>query len=526
MGLRQIKDVARATALGAALSISSCLVADAPDPAQGAVAAAAGTSTGASGELPALAAGTTPGASGGGATGAGGADGLLPAAAGADGGADPISAAGGTEPAATPERFDVDISLSSAIATVGVVQWSIDTSIDQAYIDFGREPDRFELRAPVDLAEPDYRTLLLGMKPVTTYYVQVVAHGGGRAYASGVYSIETGFLPNGLPILTIDDRNAEALYGGFTINCTGVAASGVSVRGRDTWVFIFDGDGDYVWAYELTETAVSACSRARMSFDGKHMWVGNLSNTAPDGALLRVSMDGLSAAETYSLPGRHHDFTVLPNNNILYYEQENGGGFTDGEEGPDVIKELNPETGVTTQIYHQNTDFAQQIAEFGAHTAQINWVPHLNAVSFAMRHTSTIGLISYPAGQLIAVFGGPISDFDISWDIQHGHSILEDTILIFNNNGSSGGSSVLEYQYDLSTHSASKIFDYSSGNHSLGLGDVQRLPNGNTFVTYSSTGVIHEINSAGELLREITTDAIGYSMHRRTLYGPPPPVGE
>jgi hypothetical protein len=305
-----------------------------------------------------------------------------------------------------------------------------------------------------------------------------------------------------------------------------VTSSGVSSYGRDTWAFIFDQDGDYVWAYELTETVVPSCSRARMSFDGKHMWMGNLNNTHLEGALLRVSMDGLSAVETYSLPARHHDFTVLPNNNILYYERESGGGFSDGEEGPDIIKELDPETGATTRIYHENTDFAEQIAESGAHTNQINWVPHLNAVSFSMRHTSTIGLISYPDGQLIAVFGGPISDFDIAWDIQHGHSILEDTILIFSNNGSSGGSSVLEYQYDLSTHSASKIFDYSSGNTSLGLGDVQRLPNGNTLVSYCSTGVIHEVDSAGQLLREITTDAIGYSMHRRTLYGPPPPVGE
>jgi hypothetical protein len=46
-------------------------------------------------------------------------------------------------------------------------------------------------------------------------------------------------------------------------------------------------------------------------------------------------------------------------------------------------------------------------------------------------------------------------------------------------------------------------------------------------VTYSTSGVIHEVSAAGTLLREITTSAsLGYSEHRATLYGPPPPFDE
>jgi hypothetical protein len=579
MELRMRTDAVQAVAVVTALALFSCSAGSASDPLHRQVAAGGTTtSTGASGGAPPAAAGGA-GALGaaqpllagaassqGGATGTAG--GAAPAAAtggsavsssgaasggtasggGSTSGGGTTSAGGSTSgggtaagasalggstasadtpSASTSGLFNINLSLSSAIATVGIVEWSIDAAIDSAYVGLGREPGSYEFTAPVDLNEPDYRTLLLGMKPSTTYYVQVVAQGSSGTHTSDVYPIETGFLPNGLPVLSVDDRNAAALYGGFTVNCSGVSSGGFGdVGGGDSWAFIFDKDGDYVWAYDLTDTVASGCSRARMSFDGKHMWAGNFSNVSPDGALLRVTMDGLSEAQTYSLPGRHHDFTVLPNNNVLFYEQENGGGYSDGAEGADIIKELDPETGVTSQIYHENTDFAEQIAESGAHTNYIAWVPHLNAISFSLRHTSTIGLISYPAGELLAVFGGPISDFDISWDTQHGHAVLEDTLLVFNNNGSNGGSSVLEYQYDLTSHSATKVFDYSSGNTSMAFGDVQRLPNGNTLVTYSSTGVIREINSAGELLREITTDAIGYSVHRKTLYGPPPPVGE
>src|SRR5690606_3704815 len=123
-------------------------------------------------------------------------------------------------------------------------------------------------------------------------------------------------------------------------------------------------------------------------------------------------------------------------------------------------------------LYHQDQDFAAQIAESGAHTNQINYVPHMEAISFSMRHTSTIGLISYPAADLLAVFGGPTSEFsEMDWQIQHGHEVLENSLLVFNNEGSNGGSSILEYQFDLQTSTSSLIFDYSSGNTSLAFGD-------------------------------------------------------
>lgn len=85
---------------------------------------------------------------------------------------------------------------------------------------------------------------------------------------------------------------------------------------------------------------------------------------------------------------------------------------------------------------------------------------------------------------------------------------------------------MLEYAYDLAASTATKTFDYTSGFSAPYFGDVQRLRNGNTFVTYSPVGVFHEVDAAGNLLREITTTTVGYTEHRKTLYGPPPPIGE
>lgn len=409
--------------------------------------------------------------------------------------------------------------------TVGIVEWSLDSRVDSAYVEFGRDPEHWEYRAPVDLDQPK-RTLLLGMKPRTTYYFQIVAMSDGAAQKSGVHSLETGYLPNGLPVVELQDFDERALYGGFTVNCSGAAAGYSSdATAAKSWAFILDRDGEYVWAYDLSRTPVAACSRARLSFDAASVWVGNFSNLTRDGALLRVGLDGLGPEEIYSLPARHHDFVVIPGEKVLYIEQANGGGYDDdGSEGPDVIKELDPATGDTREVYQQATDFAAQIAEAGgAHTNQIDYVPFLDAISFSMRNSSTIAVVSYPEGELTAVFAGPTRELGLSWDVQHGHEVREDTLLVFNNNGRDGGASILEYEYDLVRGTATEILEYSSGNSSLALGDVQRLPNGNTFVTYSSTGVFHEIDAEGGLLREMRTGAVGYSEHRRSLYGPPPP---
>ena len=306
-----------------------------------------------------------------------------------------------------------------------------------------------------------------------------------------------------------------------------------------TYAAILDADGDFVWAYDVSDTVVSTCSSARMSIDGRYMWIGNFSNVSDDGALLRVSMDGLES-ESYSLPGRHHHFAVLPSGNILYQAQENGGGCgvdgsgscnggpgTGNQEGADLLMELDPETGMSTELYNENTDFSAEIDEYGAHTNYVSYVPHLEAISFSMRHMSAIGLLSYPGMELLAVFNGPdaVDEFGLDWEVQHGHHFAEDRLLVFNNT-STGKSNILGVSFDLMAGTASSETVIANGGTSLAFGDIQQLANGNLMVTYSTSGVIEEVDASGSVLQRLeATEAVGYAVRRKTLYGPPPPYG-
>ena len=193
-------------------------------------------------------------------------------------------------------------------------------------------------------------------------------------------------------------------------------------------------------------------------------------------------------------------------------------------EPPDIIMEFDPETGTSSEIYHQDNDFQSLISSSGAHTNAIDVLGHMDAISFSMLNINTIAVVSYPDGNLIHTFGGSQSDFSgMSWNAQHNHHVTEDSLVVFNNRGSAGGSNVLKF--DINGNSAELVLEYASGTSSQTFGDAKVLPNGNIIVAYSNAGVIHEISSNGELIQLIDTGPIGYIVRRTTLYGPPPPWG-
>lgn len=93
------------------------------------------------------------------------------------------------------------------------------------------------------------------------------------------------------------------------------------------------------------------------------------------------------------------------------------------------------------------------------------------------------------------------------------------------NNADGTRSPALEYALDESGLVAERVWEYGSEFGSVWLGDVQRLTNGNTLVTYSSNGVMHEVDADGKLVQSRSWAlgaGLGYVMRRPTLYGPPP----
>ncbi|MBN2036424.1 MAG: hypothetical protein JW768_06745 [Chitinispirillaceae bacterium] len=407
--------------------------------------------------------------------------------------------------------------LSSAMATVDIIEWSYSGNVTEAVIEFGLTSEGNEFEAPVDLNEKNYRTLLLGMKQNKEYTYRIVVNGSCK---SKDYTITTGRLSNA-PNITKSGSGTSSMSGGFIVTTTG-NGYGTGGGGGSPMTIIFDTDGDVVWAAE----APRGVSRARMSWDGKNMWSMNANNmgSATSGEMRRISMDGLDVQRNVSgLSGGDHDFTVTPDNSIVAIAFKNGGGSS-------VIKRAADGT-ISTIVADLGTLYNPS-ASGGMGTFHPNYIRYyeFDGGFFTLSDRNINAFVKFrPDGKLVWQFGGSNpkgKSFSLSqgWEANHGHELEEDgRVILFNNGAMMGGGTakVIAYQLNESAMSASKSWEKNASGSSMSLGDVQRLPDDHILVTTSNVGKMDELDNSHNVVLSFSTGEFGYAMFRKSLYGPP-----
>lgn len=459
-------------------------------PASGGTSGGTQASGGSSGGVPT--GGASAGGGNGGAAGAGGASGAG-GAAGASGGT-----GGGSVGTA---GFTIDVTLasemkSSAPPTVGIVTWSVDApGITSAHIDFGQDTG-YGMAAPVDLAAESYRTLLLGMKPETTYHFQVVASDGTTTYQSEDQTVTTGAAPTFNPITSVSVENAQALTRGFFV-------TSFWRNGSTDIPFIFDTDGDLVWWYTVPQNT-SGISHARMSADGQSIWCVN--ETLQGAPLQRVSIDGLTT-QTYNVVASH-DITAVSGDTMAFLEY--------GESDCDSIFEIN-NAGTTKEVFESSNVTGTPGSLMSCHGNAVRYSMTEDAYTFS-DHRQDVAVVSR-TGELLWKLTDKVSGGNSAWGgSQHGHQLLDNSLLIYANDGASNGQSqAIEYGLD-----GSLIKKFTSAGNATNFGDVQRLANGNTIITYSTSSLIQVVDPNDALVFEIHgAGSFGYLEFRESLYGLP-----
>lgn len=398
--------------------------------------------------------------------------------------------------------FDIHAELASdqqasAPTTVGIVTWSVDAAgITDAHIDFGLDTT-YGMSAPVDLSAMDYRTLLLGMKPEQTYHFRVVASDGMTTYTSDDQQIDTGAADGTNPITSISVPNAAATTPGFFVTSFW--------RGGDQdFAFIFDTDGDVVWWYEVSN-ANSGISRARMSADGQSIWL--VRETLNGASLQRVSIDGLSL-QTYANVVASHDITAVSGETMAYLDYS--------ESDCDSIFEID-NAGTTQEVFESTNVTGTPGSLASCHGNAVRYSQTEDAYTFS-DHRQDVAVVSR-AGELLWKLTDKVSGGNASWGgSQHGHQLLDDSLLIYANDGAGNGrSQAIEFGLD-----GSVIKAFNSGGSATNFGDVQRLPNGNTVITYSTSSLIQEVDPDDNVVFEVEGKGpFGYVEFRESLYGPP-----
>jgi hypothetical protein len=416
-------------------------------------------------------------------------------------------------------------STSTKIPTVGIVTWSTTLSgIQSASINFGLTTS-YGMTAPVDLTQTSYRTLLLGMKQTKTYHYQIVASDGTHQCTSQDYTITAGARPNGLPTISVTTNDATKVSGGFLITGQYQGSAGTGCTGSPA--YILDADSEIVWWY----CGLSQVTGVVMSYDGTHMWINTANVPSGTATVHRVTMDGLTDNDySTQLAGMNHQLTVLPDETVAFYAYNNTTMCDD-------IKEMSPSGTVKTIV---NSQKAEGVTG-ACHVNNIQYSKSDDTYVFSDLDHNDITKIKRD-GTTVWVLSGTNSSFTgDSWQGgEHGiHILAPDQYLIFNNQNSSGGgglggsgggngaSTAIEEHLDLTAKTATKAWS-NTANPKIGnqvMGDVQRLKNGNTIVAFSTQGVLHEVDSSGNVVQVLTWPlggAFGYIQKRDSLYGPPP----
>jgi len=474
----------------------------------------------------------------GGSFGDGGATADGGTAVGGSAGTTVNGAGGGSGGATALKPGDCSITVTSEttspqIATVGVVEWSTTlpspTKAQIVYTlnDAGTSVLNRGGIAPVDLSRPNRRTLLLGLKPSSSYTFHVEATGpAGSTCKSADATLTTGAL-SGAPSVTRKATKPTAQAVGFVILSGGVNKSGGSGINQ---AFIVDADGAVVW----TAAAPAQASRARLDYEGNNMWMMALNVGNGNGEMRCVSMDGATKQNNVSgLAKSHHDFTVLQGGIVATMVWSGSG--TDPES--DLV-ERSPDGKVTT-VFHIGANLYKGGPGLmggsgnGYHCNSLLYHEADDTYTIGDRNPSSFVKVSR-AGKALWQFGGDCSGAPAakclagSWSVNHGHQLLENGNFLFFNNGayrSTTPSNVLEYALSTSgTMQASLVKSYASPSkaRSDSLGDVQRLPNGNTLVVFSNEGLIEELDPSWSVVQTLSASSFGYADWRETLYGPPP----
>jgi hypothetical protein len=400
--------------------------------------------------------------------------------------------------------FTVQVQLASAMnsmapGTVGIVTWTVNVSaLTEAHIDFGLDTS-YGMTAPVDLTLTDHRTLLLGMKPAKTYHFRVVARDAAATYTSNDYTVMTGPATTTVSISKFQVMNATAVKRGFIMSSYW-SGSGSAVP------FILDADGEIVWWGRGGPSG--GIARARMSADGKNMWLTSASNTGQ--AIQRISMDGLET-QTYSNAVGSHDLTAVSGATMAFLEY--------GESDCNSIYEIDP-SGTKKEIFESQG----VVPASGCHGNALRYSQKEDQYTFS--DVSSDVYIVNRAGQVQWKLSTKVTNGHTAWGgIQHGHQLLDGGILIFANNGGGSNMSAM-IEYDLN---GKEVRRFAPGDYSANLGDVQRLPGGNTLVDFSNASVMKEIDAQGNVVLQINGASgtrFGYALWQETLYGPPSDISQ
>lgn len=425
--------------------------------------------------------------------------------------------------------FAVSTTAAEDVPTVLTVTWSTDLEdVGNARVEFGPDTS-YGHEATSTTSGGAGEALLLGSKPNTEVHLRVVAETDDDTYTSDDFTITTGPAPAALPNLEVTSTGDDH-WSGYLV--TGIVAS--------AWSVILDEDGDYVWWHEASGAPDGThggpdgggnggvvLGRTALARDGSGVWYTFNNIEAEEQVTLHhVTWDGATVTQVPA-PYAHHEFVELPDGTIAYpaYDPQNVDGL---RILGDRIMELAPD-GTEREVWNAwdhlefDADDVQTRPNDWPHLNAIDYLPDLDAYLVGFLSLGSLCLVDRTTGETLLTVGGEGSDYGFgeaggTLDTQHQFEWLDGELLVFVNGGMQAGSESRAQQFvlDDATGIAEETWSYwpSPSLNTTNLGDVDRLASGNTLVTFSTSGQVHEVTPDGTVVWKLVADvggALSYS---------------
>lgn len=436
--------------------------------------------------------------------------------------------------------FHAEATLSEAVATVAWVTWTTDAP-GTSWVEYGPDRDLGLSTVRADAETTDHAVLLAGLPASSTWYWRAMSEVGGEVLQSRIFEIETGVAPRDLPRVEVGDYDPTLAAPGFTLTTS---------LGDPSWVIVYDKDGEPVWWEKAPDQSVIA--QVRLTDNGTAVLynLATLNFNRDVGVIRKVRLDGELLSETRTVMG-HHDFVELPEGGFAYIAADLRE-WTDPETGEthnvigDTITEV-PE-GATddtprTTIWSTWDDLAVDVdpaVDNDFYPQGLDWT-HSNSLSLvdgayylSVRKENAFVKVDRAARELLWQLGGVGSDFTQTdgraFVGQHSAEPTEAGFMLFDNGDvdvPNAYSQAVEFSLDEDGRTFTPVwsYDYNQRISSYLLGDVERLPNGNTLISWGSGGTLTEVTPAGEMAFQVSLaigSATGFTHHLDQLGGVTP----
>jgi len=400
---------------------------------------------------------------------------------------------------------------------------------------------------------------VLGLLPETNYTLQLRAMGaGGIGVDSDPVSFRTGALPSTLPAFTVTEQPGSEP--GFTMIALlqGILSGSSSSSGAGpgqpiAGPLIVDHTGQIVWYREAFDGIVTDWQK-----QPNGTYTAAINNTYlrelgySDTRYLQLDNLG-NVLRTYSAIGEwptdNHELRLLSNGDVLlmaintrYMDLTPWGGRASVNVAGNILERISS-TGELLFAWNalDRLDIGSAdplILRDLADADDLDFT-HANAIDvsadgsflISLRHLSQVIKVDR-SGSIVWRLGGVNSDFEFvndplrGFSFQHGtRELANGNLLLFDNgNGHEPQQSrAVEYRLDLNARTATLVWQFNADPPIYGafMGFTQRLPNGNTLITYGARAVIQEVNAAGQVvweLRGADTDGFYRAIRIPSLY--------